>query len=103
MIDQTTALAIARDYLKSLKWPGIEEMILYDNATIERPFGWVFFYNSKLFIESGDIGDDAVGNAPIIVDRRDGSIHVTGTAGPLERYLDRYEKSRSANVDDSEE
>ena len=99
MIDQTTALAIARNYVQSLKWPGIEEMVLYESATIERPFGWVFFYNSKSFIDTGNIGDDAVGNAPIIVDRRDGSVHVTGTAAPLERYLDRYQTSRSGNVD----
>lgn len=94
MIDEAKAFAIAREYVKSLRWPGIEEMALYEHATLERPFGWVFFYNSRSFMETGDFRDDAVGNAPIIVDRRDGSIHVTSTAGPLERLLEKYEQSR---------
>lgn len=94
MIDQAAARAIAIEYISGLKWPGIREMALYDGAVMERSFGWVFFYNSKSFIESGDPLQAAIGNSPIIVDRRDGSVHVTGTAGPLERYLEKYEQSR---------
>jgi hypothetical protein len=31
-----------------------------------------------------------LGNAPFIVDRKDGSIHLTGTAYPIEQYLKSY-------------
>jgi hypothetical protein len=33
------------------------------------------------------------GNAPFIVGKRDGSIHETGTAEPVEFYLERYERA----------
>jgi hypothetical protein len=33
-----------------------------------------------------------IGNSSIIVDRKDGSIHVTGTSHPLEYYLQAYER-----------
>ena len=58
----------------------------------QKPYGWVFFYSAT--------GDEPVaGNAPIIVNRFTGAIHVTGTARPLEDYLAEYEESlnRSPN------
>ena len=58
---------------------------LAPGAVITRPYGWVFGYQAK---EPGHI---LVGNAPIIVDRINGEIIVTGTAGPLEEYLAEYE------------
>ncbi len=53
-------------------------------SSIERSFGWVFFYGPT------DSSVALAGNAPFIVDRKNGSIHVTGTAYPVERYLERY-------------
>jgi hypothetical protein len=95
MINREQAIEIARAYVSELKWPGIQEMIIYDRGIIERPFGWVFHYNSRAFIETGDFHDDAIGNAPIIVDRTDGSVHLTGTAYPLEYYFEKYERQRA--------
>ncbi len=68
--------------------------VILDKETIERDFGWVFFYQSQEFLDSGDERDQLAGNAPIIVDRRDGSTHTTGTAEPVETYIAAYEKSR---------
>ena len=67
------------------------ELALVDNLTIERSFGWVFFYNSREHIETGDFRYALAGNAPIVVTRADGAIHETGTAFPLEHYLKRFE------------
>lgn len=54
--------------------------------------GWVFFWDSKRHQETGDFRDATVGNAPILVDRTDGSVHHTGTARPIEEYIDRYKR-----------
>jgi hypothetical protein len=94
MIDRGEATARARDYVKSLKWPGVEEMVLYEHAVLERPYGWVFFYNSRAFMQSGKPEDAAIGNGPFVVDRRDGSIHVTGRTMSYERFLEEYARSR---------
>jgi hypothetical protein len=61
--------------------------------TITRPYGWVFFYQSKEYIADQKFEHMLVGNAPIIVDRIDGEIRVTGTARPTEEYLAEYEAS----------
>ena len=58
----------------------------------DKPYGWVFHYQSKDF----DPADDRTwifGNAPIIVDRVNLEIVVTGTAHKLEHYIKKYEKS----------
>lgn len=96
MIDKKTARRIAADYIGegSLRPEGFTPVIL-DEETIERSFGWVFFYQSREHLETGDLSSMLAGNAPLIVDREDGSVHVTGTAEPVELYLARYERERS--------
>jgi len=84
MLDLESAIRMAEDYIgqNACKAP----LALFRELTIERDFGWVFFYGSN------DPGIPIAGNAPLIVDRRDGSIHVTGTAYPTELYLESYER-----------
>ncbi|QBK03740.1 hypothetical protein DW355_02200 [Hylemonella gracilis] len=53
-------------------------------------FGWVYRYNTKAFIETGDFSYTLVGNAPLIVDKIDGGLYVTGTARPLEYYIAQF-------------
>jgi hypothetical protein len=56
----------------------------------DKPYGWVFYYNAKVH-DPNDVSTHRVGNAPIIIDRIDGEIRVTGTAHPTEHYLKEYE------------
>jgi hypothetical protein len=56
----------------------------------DKPYGWVFYYNSKEF-DPNNISTHMVGNAPIIIDRVDGELRVTGTAHPTEHYIKKYE------------
>jgi len=56
----------------------------------EFPVGWVFFYDSKVHQETNSVSDALAGNAPILVDRSDGTLHMTGTAQPIQKYVDQY-------------
>jgi len=56
----------------------------------EQDFGWVYFYDGSAHVETGKVGDALVGNAPLIVDKIDGKLYVTGTAHPIEHYLQEY-------------
>jgi hypothetical protein len=81
------ARRIVLEYLKQLERDAGCELVMLDANTLEREFGWVFFYNSKRYVETGDICHALAGNAPIVVTSRDRRIHVTGTARPVEHYL----------------
>jgi hypothetical protein len=89
MISKDTAIDIAHKELKKIS--ADTELVLLDDATIERHWGWVFFYNSRAFIETGDYSEALVGNAPFIVNRMTGGVTLTGTAMPIEHYISEYE------------
>ncbi len=71
------------------------EVAVLEWLTREEEFGWVFFYNSKRFVETRDMQWALGGNAPLIVDKYTGEIHVTGTAHPIEYYIERYHRNRA--------
>jgi hypothetical protein len=96
MIEFEKARAIARSYVQDMsKSCGISLSVI-DDLTIERDFGWVFVCDA---VDAGDSDEPLAGNAPIIIDRRDGSVHETGTAYPIERYIENYEKHGSPHVE----
>lgn len=65
---------------------------------IERPFGWVFCFNSKSFVETGDARKAMLGNYPILVDRFKCTFHDTGIE-PLETYVQRYERTGTTRAE----
>jgi hypothetical protein len=60
------------------KSPPNDPWIVLEADTIERPFGWVFFYNTKRFIETGVFKYRLAGNGPVIVDRESGAVRFYG-------------------------
>jgi Immunity protein 35/SMI1 / KNR4 family (SUKH-1) len=68
---------------------------LLEEETIELEFGWTFFYTSKEFKETGDFRYALAGNAPVVVDRAIGSLHTTGTAQPIAKYIEEFRRRRA--------
>jgi len=66
-------------------------LVIVDDSTIEREWGWVFFYNNKKYLETGDFSYALAGNAPMIVNKRTGELVTTGTARPIDKYIEDYE------------
>jgi hypothetical protein len=60
----------------------------------EYEFGWAFFWNTKEFVDSEDHRHNLAGNAPMIVDRSDGQLYVTGTAHSWAHYLEEYRSGK---------
>jgi hypothetical protein len=55
-----------------------------------------FFYDSKPFLQTGDMLHMVGGNAPLIVDRETGEVAVTGTVYGRQHYIDEYVKQKSS-------
>lgn len=72
---------------------------ILDEHTLEVACGWVFFYQSKRYLQTNDTLDAVAGNAPILVDSGDCSLHVTGTARPVEYYVQNYLETGSTHVE----
>lgn len=84
IISTEEAALVAEQFLRSAHVPSSPEMKLFERLTEEHDFGWVFFW--------GPVDEKVLvgGNAPFIVSRSDGSVHVTGTAHPIERYIESF-------------
>ena len=78
----------ARELAQSKLSPGT---VILDESTMEREWGWVFFFNSMEFLETGDVMQSLCGNAPLFVNRIDGAVISSGTCMPIENYLAEYE------------
>ncbi|UXA65158.1 YrhB family protein [Xanthomonas prunicola] len=74
------------------------EVAVIDSATLERPFGWVFFCQSKEYLLTGNYSTQLAGNSPLIVNRHTGQVVATGTAEPAEEYIARYEASLASGA-----
>jgi hypothetical protein len=62
------AKALAGETVAALAAAVSDEFALVGHETVEAN-GWLFFYNSKEFIETGSFSSSLVGNGPIFVDR----------------------------------
>jgi hypothetical protein len=91
--EEAHALVEAKLKSSSAGLPDNDTLVICDEATIEREFGWVFFYDSKRHRDTGDFKFAVAGNAPYIVNRFNGSVVSTGTAHDAEHYIAEYERT----------
>ena len=68
------------------------EVVILDEATQDHDWGWVFFYQSREYVETGEPTSMLAGNAPYIINKSTGEIVVTGTARPTIEYVQDYQK-----------
>lgn len=92
MINNHEANVIANRYLRELEQQVGESLALLLDDTLETEAGWVFFYNTVEFIETGDFISCLAGNSPFIVEKNVGAIHELGTGKPVEESLKDFEK-----------
>lgn len=91
MLEYKSAIALAEKAIASMSpLPDGDTLILLLEHTTEHPFGWVFFYTSRLYNETGDFKYALGGNSPLIVDRHTGTVVPTGTARPIQDYIEEY-------------
>jgi hypothetical protein len=60
----------------------------------ERALGWIFYWTTARYLETGELMDGVPGNAPILIERTTGAVLPTGTAYPIDHYIDEYEAGR---------
>jgi len=66
-------------------WPDKSEILIV--KTEETQHSWVFFYQSKLYVEHGDFSQQLVGNGPCVVLKSDGRLAFTATFPPIDERI----------------
>jgi len=75
-----------------------QELAIEEERTIEKEWGWVFFLNSREFVETGDPQHSLLGCCPRLVNRFDGSIQVVGH--PVGGHIRQYERQLAGKACD---
>ena len=70
---------------------GENDIAIDEERSSEYKWGWVFVYDSKKYIETGDPRYALIGNGPILFNRRSGEIRHTGSAHGIAHYVAEYE------------
>lgn len=79
-IDRATATDIARRTIAAE--PDGPELVVMEERTVERAFGWVFFYTTKKYLQTKDPNHAKPGTAPLVVEREDGRTEFLATSVP---------------------
>ena len=100
MINQLQAREIVYEEINKRDpyWPDKPEMIILDEYTTEEEYGWVFYWTSRPWHETGDFRHAIAGNGPIIISREDGSLYPCGTSPPLEDRIREQEERLKENL-----
>ncbi|NPU14547.1 hypothetical protein HL666_27620 [Bradyrhizobium sp. 83002] len=85
-ISSDQAQRLAEEAIKALANECNDVFALMNDRTIELENGWVFFYNTKDFVETRDARLALAGNGPIYVSRR-GDVCQLPSAVPWEQAI----------------
>lgn len=88
------AKQIAIDHIRKqsdIPIPGRDPAII-ESETIEKEWGWVVYWNTSLFLDTGDYEHAIWGAPPLCINRADGSVKPLEGAKPFEREIRTYER-----------
>lgn len=88
MITYDEARRRAEELLDAEVRPWIEDEVVIDlSANMQAAGSWVFFYNTRVYVETRSTAHALAGNGPVIVSGDDGRARVASSATPWEDQL----------------
>jgi hypothetical protein len=75
MISELEAVEIATRFIASMATAVDGGVAIASAETIRKPYGWIFFYNSRRYLETGDPLEGLGGNGPVVVEQEGARVH----------------------------
>ena len=94
MIDLETAKRIATQEINTHYEGVLGPLVILDGDTIEKGYGWIFFYATQKYAETREFQYALAGNGPLVVEKMNGAIYQLGTAKSVEESIRDYEIRR---------
>lgn len=88
------ARVIAERHIRALDKYGQYDLVIVAEETITRPYGWIYFYATREFIETGNILHALGGNGPVVVESQSGRATSLPSNQSVEESIRQYELTR---------
>jgi hypothetical protein len=85
------AMQVAQNHLDEKSRGKDDGLQILEDKVVEKKYGWIFRFNSKKFLETGNILYSLGGNGPIVVERESGKIHELGSAMAFDETVKEFE------------
>jgi hypothetical protein len=96
-MDRDTARQAVLKHLKA-KYPiADDDLVILDDRTRATDYGWVFFFNSRRFIETRNVLYALGGNGPVVFERDTAAIIELPSHSPPDEALRQYEATRASS------
>ena len=95
-MDQDSAKSAVLKHLNATYSVAGDELVILEERTRVTPYGWVFFYNSRRYIETRNILYALGGNGPVVFERETGSIVPLPSHSPPDEVIRQYELTRES-------
>ena len=95
MLSKEEARKVAENFVSSMPFGGGDDdgLVILDEYTLEKEFGWIFSYNTKKFKDTQDYDYALLDNNPFIVNKRTGQVKRIRGGPFFEESLAEYEES----------
>lgn len=90
--EEAKALVLQR--LRERGVGGPDGVAIIESCTVEKSYGWIFFYNSLRYVQTGELIYSLVGQGPVIVIAESREIIELGSALPPEVAIRVTEEQR---------
>lgn len=81
---------VVLDIIQEMPGNAALDLVLFEDAVQESPLAWLFPFNTREYLQTGDINAMAIGMGPILVNRQTGVPFVAPPL-PLAQLLAQYE------------
>jgi Immunity protein 35 len=96
MFDRETAEKKAAELINADYHAEDDELVIVSEETIEKDYGWIFFYQSRKYLETGEFGYILAGNGPVAFEKASGLIHHLGSHAHPHELIRQFEAKRAA-------
>jgi len=94
MIDISSARTLASQEVDEVARRSGLDLALDDHTTRDEGWCWLFFYNTREYVETRNVGDALAGNGPILVEKASGNLRHLVAARPIEEQLAELHRRR---------